>query len=183
MKQLLAVAVALLCISCGTARKSKMDLSEEVVRSQNEVINTGYGTTTSKASTYSIQKIKVEDRDASTYTTIYDYLKGRCPGVEIGPSGPGQTPSIRVRGINSINSPTEPLCVVDGTPVNDLSTIDPHDVYSVEVLKDACASMYGVRGANGVILVTTKSGYQRAQEEAAARKAERKAAKEAKKNK
>lgn len=181
MNKYFNIALAFLCVSCG-AQKNALENEAAVQSSQNEVINTGYGTTTAKSSTYSIQKVKMEDKmDIGSYTTIYDYLKGRCPGVEIGPASLGQAPSVRIRGINSINSSCEPLYVVDGTPVNDLSSVNPHDVYSVEILKDASASMYGVRGANGVLLVTTKSGHQQTEEAAAARKAARQAAKSSRK--
>jgi len=63
---------------------------------------------------------------------------------------------IIIRGIGSINSSNDPLILVDGSEITDLSTINPNDVKSVDVLKDASSSIYGVRGANGVILITTK---------------------------
>ena len=65
---------------------------------------------------------------------------------------------IFVRGINSVNSPTDPLMIVDGTIMNDISDINPYEVESVDVLKDAAAAIYGVRGANGVIIITMKKG-------------------------
>ena len=91
--------------------------------------------------------------------------------------------SVVVRGISTLNSSTVPLVIVDGVEVNDLDAVSPYDVYSVSVLKDASTSIYGVRGANGVILITTKGGQmQKEAEEAAKKKAkeEKRAARAAK---
>ena len=92
------------------------------------------------------------------------------PGVQI---GPGNT--ITIRGINSINSSTEPLILLDGVEISSLDDVNPYDVYSVDVLKDASSSIYGLRGANGVILITTK-GAQQAKQDAAKAKKDAKAA-------
>ena len=89
--------------------------------------------------------------DAAVYTDMYEYLRGRVPGVAVGTDN-----SITIRGVNSINLSTEPLILLDGVAITDLSTINPMDVQSVDVLKDASSSIYGARGANGVILITTK---------------------------
>jgi len=100
---------------------------------------------------YSFSDIKMKQNDASSYNNILDYLRGRVPGVKVFPDG-----SISVRGIASINSGTKPLFIVDGTEVQAIDNISPMDISSIQVLKDASASIYGARGANGVIIIKTK---------------------------
>lgn len=107
-------------------------------------------------STYSTANLKLKDNDGSSYITIFDYLRGRVPGLMVGPAGPGEMPEIHIRGQGSLYSSTTPLFVVDGMTMEDISTISPLDVESVTVYKDAEAAMYGVRGANGVIVIRTK---------------------------
>lgn len=95
------------------------------------------------------------------YPEIANALQGRVAGVQISQSSgaPGADSEIRIRGISSINGNSNPLYVVDGVPQNDISALNPNDIQNIEVLKDASASaIYGSRGANGVVLVTTKSG-------------------------
>ncbi len=87
----------------------------------------------------------------TTYSNMYDYLRGRVPGVQVTSDN-----KILIRGVNSINLSTDPLIILDGSEINDLSVINPNDVDSVTVLKDGSASIYGVRGANGVIIITTR---------------------------
>lgn len=147
MKKVFALGLlaftALLCLSCGSAKK--------VPYGNDEAINVGYGRIRKSELAYSVSKVNMKEPSTDAYTDMYDYLRGRVAGVVIGPDN-----SISIRGINSINSSTEPLILLDGSPINDLSIINPKDVDSVEVLKDASASIYGVRGANGVILITSK---------------------------
>ena len=81
---------------------------------------------------------------------MYEFLQGKVPGVQV------MGTTIRVRGTNSINSSSDPLILVDGLEMSDISNLNPNDVDSVEVIKDGSASIYGVRGANGVILIKTK---------------------------
>lgn len=125
------------------------------VSPSDEEVNIGYGTIRSRNSTTAVSSLKAdENNELDNYNTIYDYLKGRVSGVQVIETG--GTPTIHIRGINSINSGTDPLFVVDGITVNDISNINPKDVKSIDVIKDASASIYGVRGANGVIIITTK---------------------------
>ncbi|MBO4535804.1 MAG: TonB-dependent receptor plug domain-containing protein [Bacteroidales bacterium] len=145
-------------------------------------VEMGYGKIDKDNLTYSVSSLKPEENEISSYSNMYDYLRGRVPGVSVGPNN-----KIQIRGNNSINAGTEPLIIVDGTE-SDLDAINPRDVYSVDVLKDGSSSIYGVRGACGVIIITTKSAQyvnaQRAKakkEEKERAKAERKAAREAKK--
>ncbi len=95
------------------------------------------------------------------YPEIANALQGRAAGVQISESSgaSGADSEIRIRGISSINGNSNPLYVVDGIPQNDISSLNPNEIQNIEVLKDASASaIYGSRGANGVVLVTTKSG-------------------------
>ena len=92
---------------------------------------------------------RVDMKNAETYTNIYDYLRGRVPGVEIVGT------SIRIRGISTTGN-TDALIILDGMEVSDISDVNPMDVKSVEVLKDAASTMYGMRGANGVVIIKTK---------------------------
>jgi TonB-dependent SusC/RagA subfamily outer membrane receptor len=114
----------------------------------DEGINTGYGSSRRDAVTGAIGEGKMDNN--RTYNNIYEFLQGKVPGVQV----VGE--SIRIRGINSINSGTDPLILVDGIEMQDISFLNPYDVAHIEVLKDASASIYGVRGSNGVILITTK---------------------------
>lgn len=95
------------------------------------------------------------------YPEIANALQGRMAGVQISENSgaPGADSEIRIRGMSSINGISNPLYVVDGIPQNDISALNPNDIQNIEVLKDASATaIYGSRGANGVVLVTTKSG-------------------------
>lgn len=116
-------------------------------------VNIGYGTTDSRNLSYSISSVKPEENEV--YTNMYDYLRGKVAGVEV-----REDKSIFIRGHNSMYSSTDPLILLDGTEITDLSLVNPHDVYSVDVLKDASSAIYGMKGANGVILITTKAGHQ-----------------------
>ena len=169
---LFAVCVGMLC-SCGSAR--------DVSGSENEQVNVGYGTVSRDNLTYSVSQVS-PDNDIDVYSNMYDYLRGRIAGLDVGTDN--NMNSVHIRGINSINSSTVPLVLVDGVEVNDLDAVNPHDVASVSVLKDSSASIYGVRGANGVILITTKMAKQAKDDAAAAKKKareEKRAARSAKK--
>ncbi|MBQ6762708.1 MAG: TonB-dependent receptor plug domain-containing protein [Bacteroidales bacterium] len=101
--------------------------------------------------TSSVSSLQVDQKEVTTYSNMYDYLRGRVPGVQVTSDN-----KILIRGVNSINLSTDPLIILDGSEINDLSVINPNDVDSVTVLKDGSASIYGVRGANGVIIITTR---------------------------
>lgn len=174
---LLLLACALAC-ACGPTAQTPSIHNP----ASEEEINIGYGSVKKKDLTTAVDKIEVNPNVVSSYTTIAEYIRGRVAGVEVNPNG-----TIRIRGANSINSPTEALIVVDGTICDNINSINPNDVHSVEVLKDGgSAAIYGSRGANGVVLITTKSSYETRLNEQAERKAqiekekaERKAAREA----
>ena len=95
--------------------------------------------------------LKVSEKDNRGYSSIYDYLRGKVPGVEV------RGTEVTIRGVNSVNSASAPLILVDGVEMQDISNLSPMDVDHVEVIKDASASLYGFRAAGGVIKITTKS--------------------------
>ena len=140
----LLVPMVFALMACGTP-----------VSVQKESVDIGYGETTRDKNPYAVSSLEMNEAEQATYNTIYDYLEGRVPGVQVVKTGTASA-TIHIRGVNSINSSTEPLFVVDGVTVNDISNINPHDVKSVTVLKDASAAIYGVRGANGVIVIKTR---------------------------
>lgn len=127
----------------------------------NEVMVVAYGTQKKGTFTGSAAIVGAEDIEKVQVTNAVDALRGKAAGVQINTSTgqPGSTPTIRIRGINSINAGKDPLIVVDGSPFEgSLNDINPTDVESMTVLKDASSTaLYGARGGNGVILITTKS--------------------------
>lgn len=128
----------------------------------NEVVVIGYGTSRKRDLTGSVASIPVADLEKTAFTRADQMIQGRVSGVQVYQTNaePGGNVSIRIRGTNSINSGNEPLFVIDGFPgAGDLNSINPSDIASIEILKDASATaIYGSRGANGVILITTKKG-------------------------
>ncbi len=144
----------------------------------DEIVVVGYGVQKKSDLTSAIASVKAEDMAATSVTSLDQGLQGRAAGVVVlNTTGqPGAGTSIRIRGTSSINGNNEPLYVIDGIPVindansfstgatknpamNPLTNINPSDIESIEILKDASATaIYGARGANGVVLVTTKQG-------------------------
>lgn len=126
----------------------------------DQVVVVGYGTQEKKEVTGSISSVKGEDIARQASQNPVSSLQGRVAGVQITNSGaPGASPQVRIRGTGSAFGGVEPLYVVDGIFVNDLSFLNPNDIESIDILKDASsASIYGIRAANGVVLVTTKKG-------------------------
>lgn len=130
----------------------------------DEIVVTGYGSQRKSDLTGSISTISAEDMTAVPVSRVDQALQGRAAGVQVTQvsGAPGAATSIRVRGGNSITGSNEPLWVIDGIVVGtnyNLNNINANDIKSVEILKDASSvAIYGSRGANGVILVTTKSG-------------------------
>ncbi|HLZ15882.1 MAG TPA: SusC/RagA family TonB-linked outer membrane protein, partial [Cyclobacteriaceae bacterium] len=142
------------------------------VKQLSEIVVVGYGTQERKDLTGSLASVKGSDISNLATPSFDQQLAGRASGVNVSiPSGLiGQAPVIRVRGVNSISNGADPLIVVDNMPIttgsnsaiisnNALADINPNDIESFEVLKDGSATaIYGSRGANGVILITTKKG-------------------------
>lgn len=125
-----------------------------------ETVVVGYGVQKKSSLTGAISSVKSEDLEHRTITTAQEALAGKTAGVQLitTTADPGSTGSIRIRGISS-NASTDPLYVVDGVRLSDISGIDPSDIESMEVLKDAAsAAIYGAEAGNGVVLITTKKG-------------------------
>ncbi|WP_194774626.1 SusC/RagA family TonB-linked outer membrane protein [Pararhodonellum marinum] len=133
---------------------------EEDTRSLDEVVVVGYGTQRKSDLTGAISSIKTEEIVRLPVANVTQSLQGRVSGVQVtSASGrPGEGTTIRIRGVGTLNN-ANPLFVVDGMLLDDIDFINPNDVESMEVLKDASATaIYGSRGANGVVIVTTKQG-------------------------
>lgn len=128
----------------------------------DEVVVVGYGVTTPERFTGTATKIDSRNLEAKTVSNVSQALRGEVAGVNVitGSGAPGSDATIRIRGFGTVTGNAAPLYVVDGAPYSsDLSSINPADIESVVILKDAAAtSIYGTRGANGVILITTKLG-------------------------
>ena len=141
---------------------------EESSEQLDEIVIVGYGTTTVRDATGSVVAITEKEFTKGNIVTPENLLSGRVAGVNIVTSGaPGSGSEIRIRGGSSLNASNNPLIVVDGLPMSGtaggsrgvLATINPNDIESFSVLKDASATaIYGSRGANGVIIITTKKG-------------------------
>ena len=154
------------------------------LQSLSEVVVIGYGTVKKSDLTGSVSSIKGESVKEFPVTSVDQAIQSRAPGVQVtqASSAPGGGVSVRIRGANSINSGSEPLYVIDGFPIypnngvygtddaeggvngnrrpgNVLASINPNDIESIEILKDASGTaIYGSRGSNGVVLITTKRG-------------------------
>ncbi len=159
----------------------KIELAEDT-KLMDEIVVVGYGIAKKNDLTGAVSSLKEKDFNKGVVTSPTDMIQGRIPGVNITSNGgePGAGVSVRVRGANSIRSGQEPLYVVDGIPLditdvqpsgastsgigssstkNPLNFLNPDDIESIDVLKDASATaIYGSRGANGVVIVTTKKG-------------------------
>ena len=135
-----------------------------VMRSDTEILEevmvVAFGTAKKSAFTGSAKVIGAEKLEQSQVTSVTDALAGAVPGVTLTSNNgaPGATASIKIRGFSSLNAGNDPLIIVDGAPYSgDLSNINPNDVESMTVLKDAASNaLYGARGANGVVIITTK---------------------------
>ena len=128
--------------------------------SLQEVVVVGYGTIRKSDLTGSVSSVKSDDIMKITSVDPVQSLQGKVSGVQVtSTSGtPGETPVVRIRGVGTFNN-ASPIYVVDGVILDDISFLNSADIKSMEVLKDASATaIYGSRGANGVIMVTTKSG-------------------------
>ncbi|WP_295653773.1 TonB-dependent receptor [uncultured Mucilaginibacter sp.] len=134
---------------------------QDDIRTLNDVVVVGYGSQKSEKVSGAISTIKSSDVEKVNAVRVEDAIQGRVSGVEIIQSGsPGVTPTVLIRGIPSYTG-SDPLVVIDGVEqtLTDFNSLNPTDVESVSILKDAAATaIYGVNGGNGVILVTTKTG-------------------------
>ncbi len=143
---------------------------EEDLMSLEEIVVIGYGAVKKNDMTGSVVAVKAEEINRGALTSPQEMLRGKVPGVNItsGSGAPGEGAEIRIRGGASLSANNNPLIVIDGVPVaneagpgmaNGLSMVNPNDIASFTVLKDASATaIYGSRASNGVILITTKKG-------------------------
>lgn len=134
---------------------------EEEVGELDQVVVIGYGTAKKSDITGSVSSIRSEDFNDGAQTSVNELIQGRAAGVQItqADAQPGGNFAIRIRGANSITGGNDPLYVIDGLPGAPLNALNPGDIESIEILKDASATaIYGSRGANGVVMITTKKG-------------------------
>lgn len=145
-------------------QSNHVDIRLEVdIKKLNDVVVVGYGTQKRKDLTGSIASVsaaQIEQRPVSSYE---DALAGTVPGIDVAPRSakPGNISEITIRGIGTISGDREPLFVIDGFPTdaNSAAAINPANILSIDILKDASSTaIYGSRGANGVVIITTKSG-------------------------
>jgi TonB-linked SusC/RagA family outer membrane protein len=141
--------------------RSSINVSLAILSSKlSEVVVVGYGTQSRRDLTGAVATIKGDEFRNVPVSGAVQAMQGRTAGVNVVRNGgnPGNAGSIRIRGTGTINN-ADPLVVIDGVPAGDLNSVNPNDIASVEVLKDASASaIYGTRAANGVVIVTTKRG-------------------------
>jgi TonB-dependent starch-binding outer membrane protein SusC len=151
--------------------KSTLDVTLQIdVTALNEVVVIGYGEVQKKDATGAVMNMSTKDFNKGVLTSPQDLIVGKFAGVNVtsGGGAPGSSTTIRVRGGSSLNASNDPLIVIDGFPVdntspggisNPLSQINPNDIETFTVLKDAsAAAIYGSRASNGVIIITTKKG-------------------------
>ena len=142
MKKILLLAALAACLAgCGTASSYSRS---------SDMVDVGYGTQDRDQVSSSVSNVKVRKEEAQTYSSMYDYLRGRVPGVQVTSDN-----RIIIRGIGTNSDSFDPLIIVDGVEVSDLSTVDPMFVKSVDVIKDGSSAIYGMQGANGVIIIKT----------------------------
>ncbi|QCK17044.1 SusC/RagA family TonB-linked outer membrane protein [Mangrovivirga cuniculi] len=129
------------------------------IETLNEVVVVGYGTQTQRELTTAVEQVDGDEITKTPTAQAMQSIQGKVPGVQIVNSGvPGAAPTVRIRGVGTFGN-TEPLYVVDGVFVDNIDFLNTNDIESINILKDASASaIYGVRGANGVVLIETKSG-------------------------
>ncbi|MEM9142856.1 MAG: SusC/RagA family TonB-linked outer membrane protein [Bacteroidota bacterium] len=144
----------------GSANTVNVQMEDDA-QALEEVIVTAYGTSTKEAFTGSASVVGAEDLAIRTVTSPIQAIEGRATGVQFtAAQGPGSSPGIVIRGVGTLNNDSDPLFIVDGVQYEgSLNTINQEDIESFTILKDAAStSLYGSRAANGVIIITTKSG-------------------------
>ncbi|KMQ66240.1 membrane protein [Chryseobacterium angstadtii] len=151
--------LGIISVQAQESRQKKDTISEKEI---DEVVVIAYGKAKRTSYTGSVATISSDKINNRPVTNITKALEGQVPGIQaVSASGqPGSTASVRIRGVGSISASSDPLYVVDGIPFDgNINSISPNDIESISVLKDATASsLYGSRGANGIIIITTKSG-------------------------
>jgi TonB-linked SusC/RagA family outer membrane protein len=150
-------------VEVAVGSKSSIDVTlEDDAAALSEVVVVGYGSQKKSQLTGAISSVSAKQISEMPVTSLGQTMQGRVAGVDVSQSGskPGSVPKILIRGRRSFNAGNDPLYVVDGIPLSaGYEDINPNDIQSMEILKDASsAAIYGARGANGVVLVTTKRG-------------------------
>ena len=147
-------------VAVGNQTRLNITLKQDT-RALEEVVVVGYGTVKKSDLTGSVAKVGEANIKATPIVSLDRAMQGRAAGVQVvsNSARPGGGSTIRIRGSGSVNAGNDPLYVIDGFPTGNLNSINTNDIESIEVLKDASATaIYGSRGANGVVLVTTKRG-------------------------
>ena len=155
-------------LTVGAENHYNVSMKEDVTQ-LDEVVKIGYGTMKRSDLTGSVVSVSSDEIERANATTFDQVLQGRAAGVLVtqNTGQPGGGVTVQIRGINSLNGDTEPLYIIDGIPVsgytgdntNALATINPNDIASIELLKDASSTaIYGTQASNGVVLITTKRG-------------------------
>lgn len=157
-----AAMIGLLCIGCsvqnglsGTGNPQRSKTNDDLTIMESA----------------SVGHIEMQDAER-TYRSFAEYVQDRVPGVEVTASG-----GLLIRGMSTFNGTTDPLVLMDGMEIHDIDSINPHDIHSVDVIKDGSAASYGMRGGNGVILITSKAAYLSKEAEKRAKKEARAARK------
>lgn len=147
-------------IKVGSSNRINITLQEDSSQ-LDEVVVVAYGTTTKEAFTGSADVVSAKQLETRNVTSAIEAIEGRATGVQFTtPAGPGDSPQIVIRGVGTLNGSTTPLYIVDGVQYNaPLNTLNQEDIASFTILKDAAStSLYGSRAANGVVIITTKTG-------------------------
>jgi TonB-dependent SusC/RagA subfamily outer membrane receptor len=158
----------LLLVSCGvvfiTGLGCAKGNSPRLPEPKDDEISIGYGTESKEAFTGSASSLSADDMKDRSAKTVAEMLEGRVPGLQVFRRPNGEY-SLRIRGSRSLQSNDDPLVVIDGTPIQSgglrdaFAGLTPQDIQRIDVLKDAgSTAVYGVRGANGVIVIRTKRG-------------------------
>ena len=135
-------------------RKQERVIKDSLMAAAGDSVNVGYGYTRKRELNTSVSRLKPASSKVETYSNIADYIQSRVPGVMV--RREGDSCRYIIRGVGTNSDATDPLLMIDGVEVDNFDSILPHQVESVEVIKDGSASIFGMRGANGVIMITTK---------------------------
>ncbi len=148
-------------IIVGDQKEWTITLSSDI-KSGDEIVVVGYGTQRKRDVTAAISSISSKNIEEKQPVNIFDAIQGAAPGVRVmGNSGaPGEGSTVTIRGLSTLSDAgISPLYIVDGVPIDNINNINPNDIQSIDILKDAAsAAIYGARSANGVIIITTKKG-------------------------
>ena len=147
-------------VPIGNQTTLNIALTEDI-QSLSEIVVVGYGTQEKKEITSAVTNVTPEEFNKGNITDVAQLMQGKVAGLSVTRAGgdPNNGYTIRLRGLSSLGTSTEPLVVIDGQIGADLNSVDPNDIQSIDILKDgSAAAIYGTRGSAGVILITTKTG-------------------------